>query len=68
MRKLSYKLPVFFTLFAFMHVFAYVFVRIRTPELLHAADLLKRVLGGTVISIVIWFIYGIACLLTPRNK
>ncbi len=68
MRKLSYKLPVLLTLFAFMQALAYVAVRIRTLELFHASDFAKRVLGGTVISIVIWFIYGIVCLLTPRRK
>ena len=68
MRKLSFKWPLFLTLFAFIQALAYVFVRIRTPELFHAEDFARRVVGGTVISIVIWFIYGVVCLLTPRKK
>ena len=68
MRKLSCKFPVLLTLFTFMPALAYVFTRIRIPELIRTADLAKRVLGGTVISIVIWLIYGIVCLLTPQKK
>ncbi len=68
MRKLSYKLSVWLTLFAFMPLLAYVFVRIQTPEMLHSADIAKRVSAGIVFSIIIWFIYGITCLFTPRKK
>ena len=51
-----------------MPLLAYVFVRIRTPEMLHSADIAKRVSAGIVFSIIIWFIYGITCLFTPRKK
>ena len=75
MRKLSCKWPVWLTLFAFIPVLPYVFVRILRPEPPNTADLAQfdkisqtvspwpsKVVGAIGISIIVWVVYGIACL------
>lgn len=64
MRKLSCKWPLWLTLFAFAQPVFYVFFRIGKPQIFNTSELAEKILAAVVLTILIWFIYGIACLLT----
>ena len=63
MRKLSLKWPVWLTVFALLSPAFYVIFRIGKPEIFHANELVEKVVGSIGIVLIVWFSYGIACLL-----
>lgn len=62
MRKLSCKWPVYLTLFAFAPPAFYVFFRAGRPEIFNADQLAQKVVGAVGLAIIVWLIYGVACL------
>ncbi len=63
MRKLSYKWPVWLTLFAAAPPVFYVYHRIGKPEIFSATELAEKVVGAVGIALIVWLVYGVACLL-----
>ncbi len=64
MRKLSYKWPVWLTVFAIALPIFYVFHRIGTPQIFSDEEFTEKVVAAVGCTIITWFIYGIACLFT----
>lgn len=70
MRRLSYKWPVWITVLAFALPGFYIYYRVLkptifgTPMIFNGEEFLGKVLAAVFFSIIAWFIYGIACLLT----
>lgn len=62
MRKLSYKWPVWMTIFAFSMPGFYIFFRIGKPQIFHVTELVEKVVGAVFITIIVWLGYGVACL------
>ncbi len=62
MRKLSPKWPMRLTLVVFLSPIFYAFFRIGKPEIFVFTELAQKVVGAICISIIVWVVYGIACL------
>lgn len=62
MRKLSCKWPLRLTLFGFLPPIFYIFFRIGKPEIFNSTELAQKILGGVLISVAVWIVYGIACI------
>lgn len=67
MRKLSCKWPLWFTLLAFAQPVFYVFFRIGKPQIFNTSELAEKILVAVVLTVIIWLVYGIACLLAAPN-
>lgn len=67
MRRLSYKWPVYVTVFAFAMPVFYVFFRIGKPEIFDVAELVGKVVAAAFFGIIAWIVYGVACLLAPNR-
>lgn len=68
MRKLSCKWPLWLTLFAFAQPVFYVFFRIGKPEIFNTMELANKAAGGLGIAIIVWLVYGVACLFaSPKS-
>ena len=67
MRKLSCKWPVWMTLFAFSMPIFYVFFRAGHPKIFNADELLGKVFAAVFFTVIIWLVYGIACLFAPSR-
>lgn len=68
MRKRSCVLPVWLTVFAFSSPAFYVLFRVNKPEIFSLAELGGKVVGAAGCSIVVWFFYGVFCLIAPPLK
>jgi uncharacterized membrane protein len=69
MRKLSCKWPMYLTLFVFLPPIYYVWLRIGNPEIFNEEKFVDKVLGGLGLTIIIWLVYGVTCLLARQpNK
>lgn len=62
MRKLSCKWPVYLAVFAFASPAFYVFFRAGRPEIFDADQLAQKVVVAVALAIIVWLIYGVACL------
>lgn len=60
MRKLSCKWPLWLTIFGFLPPIFYLFFR--KAEIFSSTEFAQQVLSGVFISIIVWVVYGIACL------
>lgn len=67
MRKLSCKWPVYLTLFAFLPPVFYVWFRIGKPEIFDADQLAQKIVAAVAMAMIVWLIYGVACLLAPQK-
>jgi hypothetical protein len=60
---------VWLTVFAFSSPAFYVLFRIGKPEIFDSAKLEEKFVGSIGIVLIVWFIYGIACVLaTPHER
>ena len=62
MRKLSYKWPIRISIISFLSPIFYVFFRIGKPGIFSFTEFAEKTFGGAFILIMVWVIYGIACL------
>jgi ABC-type long-subunit fatty acid transport system fused permease/ATPase subunit len=67
MRKVSPKLPIWITVFAFISPFFYIVFYISKSGF-SLNELLKKLTGGLIIAALVWSVYGIICLLMPKKK
>ena len=64
MRKRSCKLPVLLTVFCFSPAAFYLFFQVTKP-FFSVRELGGRIVGGVLWAIVVWFFYGVFCLVAP---
>jgi len=68
MRKLSCKWPVYMTLLVFVRPAFYVFRALRL-EIFNPDQLAQRLVVAFSLAIIVWLIYGVACLFAvPKGK
>ncbi len=67
MRRLPCKWPLWATVFAFARPLFYVFHRIGKPDIFKATELAESGVVAVVLTMLVWFVYGVACLLAPRK-
>ena len=67
MRKLSCKWPVTLTHLAALPSVFYVFFRIGKPEMFDADQLAQKIVVAVAMAMIVWLIYGVACLLAPQK-
>ncbi len=68
MQKLSCKWPAYMTLLVFARPVFYVFRAVRL-ETFNPDQLAQRVVVSVALAIIVWLIYGVACLFAvPKSK
>ena len=68
MRKLSCKWPVCMTVLVFLSPVFYVLHRIGKPEIINDMRFIEKVVVAVVLAIIVWLVYGVACLLARKSK
>ncbi len=67
MRKLPCKWPFWLSLIGFSQPILYVFFRIGKPEIFSSTEFAQKFFGAAFISMIVWAVYGIICLLVPSR-
>jgi hypothetical protein len=68
MRKRSCKWPVWLTVLAFSSPVFYVLFRFNKPQIFSLDLLGAKVAGAAGCSVIVWFFYGIFCLVAPAKR
>ena len=68
MRKLSYKWPIWLTLFCFAGPIFYLLFRVGVPEIIDVEKIADEALGCFGVAIIVWLVYGLACLVSQKKR